>query len=858
MIYRQFKPVYWSPSSGTALAEAELEYDENHTSTAAFVKLPLTKIPHILRNNPAITPSNIHALIWTTTPWTLPANRAIAVNSGLEYVVMRCVSEGSQRESVGQLLVAQSRVDYIRAMLGSEVGELETLAEHIPGSDLVGSTFYVNPLRGKSVLPQPILHADFVTASAGSGLVHMAPGHGMDDFGVCAKHGIDPSAPVDDHGRFTQLALPDNPDILRGKPVQAEGTMAVLEYLRRISSDRFGEKNMVLRTHDIKHKYPLDWRTKKPIIIRATEQWFADVGGLKDSAIRALDDVRFVPDAGKSRLRSFVNGRSEWCISRQRAWGVPIPALFHRDGGISRAVMTGDTIEHIIRVISERGVDAWWTDPEDHPAWIPAGLEGDYYRGKDTLDVWFDSGTTWTLLPTRSDGKPLADVYLEGTDQHRGWFQSSLLSYIAHQTDNTGGLEDTPRAPFATLITHGFTLDQEGRKMSKSVGNVISPVDIINGSLLPPLQRKRRREKHHKPTDHEEKPTYDALGVDALRLWVASSDYTKDVVIGQAVLHAVNLNLHKYRITFRWLLGVLQDYDPRQEPAYEAQVTHSKERLMDRIALWQLRRTAAAVHSAYKGYEVHKAVNLINSYIGTDLSAFYFETLKDRLYAGSLMDRHSAQTVLARILDNLLLMLAPVTPVLVEEVHDHAPPQLLRHKTHSLKQTWDPHDTSARKTEDSNDRAKEERLDRQISHLVAAHDAIKQAQETARAAKKMGSGLECDVSIDMPDDANSIAKSLFRHGMEDELAAIFVVSRVDFTTGEATKGPAAGLDELDGGCWSVEASFDVGSASGGPAKAIVKPASGKKCPRCWQFQAPRPDELCRRCDEVVREAGHGE
>lgn len=449
LIFRRYKPVYWSPSSRTALAEAELEYNEHHVSTAAYVKFPITEVPETLREKLGEF-ENLYAIVWTTTPWTLPANRAIAVHDELEYSIVKGGSD--------HFLVASSRVDAIREACFAE-SFLEVVVESILGRELQG-TKYVNGLRGKESQPQPLIHADFVSADSGSGVVHMAPGHGMDDYEVCTRLGIEAVAPVNDLGCFTDAALPDDPAALAGKSVLSGGSQEVLSIL--------GDK--VLATHKYKHKYPYDWRTKLPTIIRATEQWFADVGNVKGKALESLSEVKFIPDAGKSRLESFVKSRSEWCISRQRAWGVPIPALYNEDGV---AVLTDESVAHIISTIEERGIDAWWTDSPTEAAWIAPGLQGTYVRGKDTMDVWFDSGSSWTQTPKQ------ADVYLEGTDQHRGWFQSSLLTHAS--------ASGKTYAPFKTLITHGFTLDQKGKKMSKSIGNVIAPSQIMDGSLLPPV-----------------------------------------------------------------------------------------------------------------------------------------------------------------------------------------------------------------------------------------------------------------------------------------------------------------------------------------------------------------------------------
>jgi isoleucyl-tRNA synthetase len=450
LIFRRYKPVYWSPSSRTALAEAELEYKDDHESTAAYVRFPLATVPEGLSEQLGMKEGErLEAVIWTTTPWTLPANRAIAVNSGLEY---SAVKHGSSF-----LLMESSRLAKLSNFIFGDSDNEVTVG--IPGSEIEGAQYF-NPLRGGEAELQPVIHADFVSAESGSGLVHLAPGHGMDDYDVCMKMGIEADAPVNDLGCFTAAALPDNPKVLEGISVLEGGSEEVLKL--------FGDK--VLTVHKYTHKYPYDWRTKLPVIVRATEQWFADVGHEKEAALEAMKEVIFIPKSSQARLESFVNGRSEWCISRQRAWGVPIPALYNKDGV---AVLTDESITHIISVINERGIDAWWSDAADDPAWVVPGLEGTYTRGKDTMDVWFDSGSSWTQTDQQ------ADLYLEGTDQHRGWFQSSLLTHVS--ASDRGG------APFKTLITHGFTLDEDGKKMSKSIGNTVAPGQIIDGSLLPPV-----------------------------------------------------------------------------------------------------------------------------------------------------------------------------------------------------------------------------------------------------------------------------------------------------------------------------------------------------------------------------------
>lgn len=792
LIYRRFKPVYWSPSSGTALAEAELEYREDHTSTAAYVKYTME-----LQSDRPSLPRELKAVIWTTTPWTLPANRAIAVHDELEYVAFRHGAE--------TLVVARECLGRIcKDVLGIDLDNVEIL-DSLAGSELRGC-MYRNPLKGEGAAKQPIIHADFVSATSGSGLVHLAPGHGHDDYEVCKFLGLEISAPVDDRGHFTGDAYPQEPDRLQGLFVQGKGNAAVLEILGA----------SVLHSHKYQHKYPYDWRTKKPIIVRATAQWFADVAGIKEDALTALNDVEFIPSSGRTRLESFVKGRSEWCISRQRAWGVPIPALYDSKG---EAVMTEESVRHIISVIRERGTDAWWSDDLSDPAWIPQSMQkqGQYRRGTDTMDVWFDSGSSWT-----HEGGDRADVYLEGSDQHRGWFQSSLLTRAAAAGANTpggGSLVDQTigLAPFKRLITHGFTLDKTGKKMSKSLGNILTPNEVMQGTLLPPVKKKK-----DKNTSNDVVPTpgpqYDALGADALRLWAASSDYTHDVVIGTPVLRSIHTALIKYRTITKMLLGSML------ESARTTPLTAT-----DHIAVIQLRDTMSEVSKAYDGFEFYKGFSALNRWINNDLSAFYLEALKDRLYCGD------GGGVLEPIFWGMMRMLAPITPMLVEEAWDHTPDWLKKDAVHPLQQLY-----SSPIIDETRLPGDEGKLRKAIPVLEAVHAGIKSATELARREKLMGSSLQCSIMLEIPD--MDIVDVLQQFG--DELEALFVVSSVSIN------------DTLpDTSEWKQEMEFQVPSVDDSSTivgcKVWVLPPRQHKCPRCWRYVAPKEDALCGRCEDVV-------
>ncbi|KAK2732510.1 isoleucine-tRNA ligase [Myotisia sp. PD_48] len=815
LIHRALRPVYWSPSSGTALAEAELEYKDDHVSTAALVKFQLHGLPSHISSHPSLNNEDISAVIWTTTPWTLPANVAIAIRSSLEYAVVN--------SSSGKLIVAHSRLQYVQQLLGED---LEVIISNIPGSDLLGASYL--PLFSR--VPSSSCHvisADFVTDEAGTGLVHCAPGHGMEDYEVCLKLGLPILSPVNNQGRFDRTADLSRPDLLHGKSVLKEGNREVLNDLK--------SRGQLLHKHSYKHRYPYDWRSKQPVIIRATSQWFADVGGIRNHAIQALQSVRFIPETGKSRLEAFVKKRSEWCISRQRAWGVPIPALYCSKTG--KESLTPEIVLHIMNVIEERGIDAWWTDAKDDQAWVPQSLHGNgtnYIRGTDTMDVWFDSGTSWTQMS--KDTKPQnigADVYYEGTDQHRGWFQSSLLTYIAHQIaqDNTSSFE----APFKTLITHGFTLDKDGRKMSKSLGNIIRPHEIMNGTLLPPLKPKKiKGVKASVPAA----PVFDSLGPDALRLWVAGSDYTKDIVIGQQVLKAVNINLHKLRVTIKLILGALESFDPTIQVPYKS--LHAT----DKIALSQLRALVIASTDAFDKMEFFKMVTAINKWANLEFSAFYIEAIKDRLYADEEngVSRRAAQTTLFHIYTHIQTLLGPIVPLLVEESWEHAPEKIKQSLEHPLRRTIPM----------PNEEWRNDSLEEALPILDAANSAIKSIQESARLKKQMGSSLQSFVHLELPKD------TILPDQFLSELADIFVVSRV--TLGSEISVVS---DEVLKAEWHYRSDFQL--PNGRTGKVWVYSPNQAKCPRCWRYAAPpkaqsNGDEgLCQRCDDVVSslpEIGH--
>jgi isoleucyl-tRNA synthetase len=785
LVYRAHKPVYWSPSSRTALAEAELEYRDDHVSTAAYVRLRLTGDMTWLSGVVGDRP--VHAVVWTTTPWTLPANKAVAVNRSLEYTVIVRDEDA--------LVVETSCTSRLREAGVEWPATAKTVK--ITGKDLVGLQYqhiFDADEREENSRRLPILHADFVTNDSGSGLVHIAPGHGFEDYQLCKSNNIhDLDCPVDGEGRYITGSFTGKAEKLHGIQVQKEGTEAVLDLLGPA----------VLKVHEYRHKYPYDWRTKKPVIVRATSQWFADVAAVKEQASAALESVKFIPEGGKTRLNAFISGRSEWCISRQRAWGVPIPALFDKEG---EAVLTEESVAHIISVIKDRGTNAWWSDDAADLAWIPESMRknGPYVRGTSTMDVWFDSGTSWA----QSDGQ--ADVYLEGSDQHRGWFQSSLLTRVAAAPRSASV---SALSPFKTLITHGFTLDAAGKKMSKSLGNIISPADIMSGALLPPPKKGTN-----------------ALGPDALRLWAAGSDYTRDVSVGQAILQTVQASLLRYRTTLKMLLGSLQP--PASPDAPPPPVLTP----LDRIALLQLRDLLSEARTAYEAHEFGRALTALNRWLATDLSAFYLEAIKDRIYCGPADP--SGTIVLGTLLAGFLRILAPVAPVLVEEAWDHAPAWWRDGPAggvHPLQAQWDDALLPGAPALDESGGSEETKLRALLPHVAALHAAVRTASEKARAEKLMGSSLMCRVGVvGVPPD------SPLRALAEDELAEMCVVSELAFA--ETEDGAA------EEGKWRFAQDFEVGTAR---HTVFVSPPRDHKCPRCWRYIAPTEDALCGRCEEVV-------
>ena len=582
------KPVYWSPSSRTALAEAELEYRDDHRSKAVYVGFPI------------LGRSNEYLLVWTTNPWTIPANQAIGFNPKLSYVQIK-LSNGST------YVIALDCLDRVAAMVcqGVDIVQVTPIELGTLSSILYGD---ITLTRQKN----PMVIADFINSESGTGLVHLAPAYGKDDYEVfTSQNGKELKEIVNTDGTFNELA----PRELIGKNIlESEGIAAVLGYLN--------SKGCLVATHDHVHKYPYDWRTKRPIIQMATYQWFINIGPVKEQIIKALDHVEFTPETGKSKLISMIKGRTEWCISRQRVWGVPIPVFYFKDGkNYLFDSLTAGYFAEIVR--NHGGTDAWWKLdlqnllPPEYRHLLP-----ELVKGTDTLDVWFDSGTFWTINKDRP-----ADIYIEGGDQYRGWFQSSLITSIVSRGT----------IPFKRLVSHGFVLDEQGTKMSKSLGNVIKPQDLIH-----PTQGKSR-------------------GTDILRLWAVGANYFNDMLLGEQSINNASETLQKLRSTVRFILGNINDLPKFTKNIMPRVIDQSIMRYSDQII--------QKVQGLYDQLDFAKGLDVLRSFIRDDLSAVYFDSVKSRLYVepADSEARRSAQITLYFILKELMKVLRPIAPFLCEE-----------------------------------------------------------------------------------------------------------------------------------------------------------------------------------------------
>jgi isoleucyl-tRNA synthetase len=621
-IYRGLKPVHWSPSSKTALAEAELEYPEGHVSRSMYAGFKVMEVSEAAKAILEPFQDNLAVAIWTTTPWTIPGNLAVAVNPELNYAVVEVSApEGVKYHGAKYLIVAAEMVEGLAAKFGVTL----TTKAVIKGEGLEHCK-YQHPLYDR--VSPVIIGGDYITTESGTGLVHTAPGHGQEDYIVGQKYNLPILAPVDGDGNFTEEAG----ELFKGANVLGDGNELVIQALIR-------EKSLI-KEEPYQHKYPYDWRTKKPTIFRATEQWFASVKGFKEAALKAISEVTWIPAQGENRITPMVAERSDWCISRQRNWGVPIPVFY--DEETNEPLLNEETIAHVQGIIAKHGSDAWYS--MSVAELLPESYRHNgrtYRKGMDTMDVWFDSGSSWAAVAKQRENLTYpADMYLEGSDQHRGWFQSSLLTSVANN-----GI-----APYKTVLTHGFVLDEKRQKMSKSLGNIIDPLTVINGGK-----------------NQQKEPPY---GADVMRLWVSSVDYSGDVLVGPNILKQLSDAYRKIRNTARFLLGNVHDFDPSKDA-----VPYDKLPELDRYMLHRMSEVFTEVTEAFDSYQFFKFFQTIQNFCVVDLSNFYLDIAKDRLYisAPNSFRRRSCQTVIAIILENLARAIAPVLCHMAEDIWRYLP-----------------------------------------------------------------------------------------------------------------------------------------------------------------------------------------
>ncbi len=751
-IYKGLKPVYWCAHDETALAEAEIEYQDDPCTTV-YVKFPMNddlgKLPHLDK-------SKLFFVIWTTTIWTLPGNLAIALHPDESYAVVKAPN--------GEMYIMAE------ALTGKVMGiggftEYEILETH-------SGSFYENMLADHPFLPKTsrLLLADYVTMDSGTGCVHTAPGFGAEDYLTCKKYGMDMVVPVDDQGRHTDYA---------GKYAgmgTEESNPVILKDMK--------ESGVLFASEDIVHSYPHCWRCKNPIIFRATPQWFCSVDSFKDEAIAACEDVRWLPAWGKERMGAMIRERADWCISRQRRWGLPIPVFYCSDCG--KPVCTDESIETVAKVFEEHGSNAWFE--LEAAELLPEGFKCPHCGGvhftkeTDTLDGWFDSGSTHYAAMKRDQGFWPSTMYIEGGDQYRGWFQSSLLVAV-------GALGQG--APYKECLTHGWTVDGEGKAMHKSLGNGVDPADIVN-----------------------------EFGADMIRLWAGSADYHADVRCSKEIFKQLSQNYLKFRNTARYCLGNLAGFDADDLVKPEDMME------LDRWALTRLNALIEKAAAAYNDYEFHVVSHLINDFCVVELSNFYLDIIKDRLYCEEAngLKRRSAQTALFLILDTLTKMFAPILAFTCDEIWLAMP-----HRAEDDARNVVLNEMNKPFTEYALDEAAMADWDA----LISVRDDVNGVLERARADKRIGKPLEAAVTLRAKGESRAVVDRVSRMNLQELLIVSECLIAED--------------DDVD-----PEAVTAVGANNSG-LTVSVKEAAGAKCPRCWMHSTAADPEtgLCPRCAAVV-------
>ena len=754
-IFKGLKPIYWSPVTETALAEAEIEY-KNVSSPSIYVKM---KANQDLLDKIGMT-EETWVVIWTTTPWTLPANLAISLNPDFEY--------GVYKTEKGNLILGKDLAE--QAFSAMEIENYELIKEFV-GRDIERTT-YQHPFLDRTGL---VILGTHVTADAGTGCVHTAPGHGQDDYVVGTRYGLPVISPINHKGVLTEDA----------------GQFAGLFYAKankEICAYLEGTGDL-LKLKMIEHSYPHDWRSKTPVIFRATEQWFVNVEGsdIRERALKALDDVTFIPAWGRNRIGSMLETRPDWCISRQRAWGVPIPVFYNVATG--KEIFNRDILNRIIEIVKKEGTIAW----VKYSAEELIGEELlEKYNLKDVelrketniMDVWFDSGVSHrAVLETRGDllHRP-ADLYLEGSDQHRGWFQTSLLTSIGSTHD----------APFKNILTHGFVNDGEGKKMSKSVGNTVVPADVIK-----------------------------VYGADILRLWCASVDYREDVKISDNILKQMAEAYRRVRNTARYILGNSNDFNPNTD-----KVPYDQLMEIDKWALHKLEVLKRKVTENYDKYEFYNLFQDIHYFAGVDMSAFYLDIIKDRLYTEGTnsIERRSAQTVMTEILVTLTKMIAPILSFTAEEIWETLP-EVLKDRESVLLTDW----------YKENDEYLNPEIENKWVEIIKVRKEANKSLEKARQGKDRIIGNSLDAKVMLHSTDAEIQKFLVENREKLELALI--VSEVEI------------VENIDETFTKGEEATDL--------YIKVLHAEGEKCERCWKYSKeigkdPEHPTLCPRCASVLK------
>ena len=743
LVYKGKKPVHWCLRDRTALAEAEVEYTD-HSSPSIYVEFPLslTDAGTLASRMPALAGrTDVTVLIWTTTPWTIPSNLAIAFHPDFEY--------GAYEYEGRAVILAAALAAGVSQITGRVLGrQLAT----IKGQQLEGVRFR-HPFYDRDSIG---VLGDYVTVDQGTGAVHTAPGHGADDFATGVRYGLDIYTPIGTDGRFFE-------------DVPIVGGMKVFD-ANPVVEETLAERGRLWHRSTLDHSYPHCWRCHRPVIFLATPQWFISLDPLRDTAVAECNRVQWIPEWGRERMTTMFVNRPDWCISRQRAWGVPIPALTCR--GCGESLLTPEIVEGAAAVFDEIGADAWYEEPTE--TFVPNGLTCErcqgttFERERDILDVWFDSGSShMAVLSRRPDLAWPADMYLEGTDQYRGWFQSSLV----------GGIGTRDHAPYRSVLTHGFVVNEQGHKMSKSLGNDVPPQEVIADS-----------------------------GADVLRLWVSMVDYRDEVRLGKSVLSRTVEAYRKIRNTFRFLLGNLYDFDPAQHMVSAPQLVG-----VDRYVLALYGRLSSQLRRAYEEFDFQTVFQAVNEFATVDLSAFYLDISKDRLYTlrADSLERRSAQTAQYVIADGLTRWIAPVLSFTADEIWSRLPGA----REASVHLAEFPTDTDRWL-----DAALEDRWDR----LLRVRTAVNEALEVARGQKIVGAPLTAQVSLAAPQDLYGLLKE-----HETDLPMLFIVSAVN-----------------------------VQPAAGTLLQPEVSRAPGDKCPRCWRFVTETIKTgdlagLCLRCADAV-------